>query len=63
MLICPVTGDFNFLKIEMYLTYNIILVSGIQHLSPQILIIFFFPQHVACGMSVPRPGTEPGPWQ
>jgi len=63
MLICPITGDFNFLKIEMCLTHNIILVSGVQHPSPQILILFFFLQHVACGISVPHPGTEPGPWQ
>ena len=28
-----------------------------------ILFIYFWPWHVACGISVPRPWTEPRPWQ
>ena len=60
MLICPITSDFNFLKIEMYLTYNIILVSGIQHLSPQILIIFFSLNMWLVGCQFPDQGLNLG---
>ena len=60
MLICPITGDFNFLKIEMCLTHNIILVSGVQHPSPQILILFFSFNMWLVGSQFPTQGLNLG---
>ena len=60
MLICPITGDFNFLKIEMCLTHNIILVSGVQHPSPQILILFFPFNMWLVGSQFPTQGLNLG---
>ena len=39
------------------------LVPEYKNPTHQLFIYLFWPRCAACGISVPGPGTEPGPWQ
>ena len=37
--------------------------GGGEPLLELFFFFFFLPHHAACGISIPQPGTEPGPWK